>query len=122
MSEPECKCPTVIGGGIEHSTTCAWKIWKTTGRLPEPEKAVEELSVNGRRIQVIAVSRLIVRNTMRMAGPPTAGLVDSIRRDGLRDPIEVLDLCNGYYEITAGIERFKAVVLLGWTGVETYVG
>lgn len=104
-SEPQCECPIDCNGGIDHFNDCAWIVWKTgkTPEMPTVDNSIHDLNV----------TRLVVRNSLRMAAPVSINLVESITERGVIYPIEVLDLKNGYYQITHGVERFKAVIEIG---------
>ena len=135
-SEPECKCPLAHNGSIDHTKDCAWKIWKTTGirsteinhkfdasKIPERifEGQKRRLLDQSTKIHDLSVRCLIVKDNLRMAAPTSQVLIDSIRLNGIRKPIIVSDLGNGYWQIIDGVERFKAVILLGMHNIPGYV-
>ncbi len=111
-SEPTCVClMETRTGQIIHNSDCEWKIWKSKG---SPElKSTNEYNTGGLIRHDFNVTRLIVKDVIRMASLPNSVLLDSIKRKGILTPITVLDLKNGYYQIVDGVQRFKAVILLG---------
>jgi hypothetical protein len=133
-SEPECRCPMARNGGIDHRPDCMWTAWKNGETVISSKFDVSKVSEGifatggiissspkGQRFHDLNVSRLVVRDTMRMAAPTSRILIDEIRQNGVLKPIVVKDLKNGYYEIQDGIERFKAVILLGYCSIPGYI-
>jgi len=106
--EPECVCPQVRGGGIDHYPDCAWSIWKQTGKLPV-KLGITHLSMH----------RIWVPTSLRSVPNPL--LVESIKLQGVVNAIEVRINDDGDYTILHGVQRFLAAELLGHKSIPAII-
>ncbi len=69
----------------------------------------------------IAIERIIIKERIRKEITKISELAEDIRENGLLNPITVMMLDGGKYQLLAGLRRLKAVQSLGHTEIAVNV-
>jgi len=83
----------------------------------------EKVPTTGERIMEVPVAQVREKSNVRQEydNASIAELAESIRQQGLLQPITVAAAENGYYDILFGHRRYRAFVLLSQTDHETFL-